>query len=296
VVGKGQPITASGTDALYPDVAKNGHELVYRTTHRGRQELWIRSLVDGHDHLLTSAEELSTPRWSDDGLVLAYRRLHRPATDNNPVEREIVLLSADGTHERLLTAAGPERLVPYGWSLDGASVLASCEHGPAKRLSICLLPLSAAPQAQAKSRIVASDPQRNLYQPTFSPNQKWIAFNATTADQGVSAIYVVPTDGGQWTSMTEGAFWDDKPRWSPDGRTLYFISNRSGFLNVWGRRFDAASGKPSGDAFRVTNFENPSERVYSPINTMELALTSDQMILPVVEATGAVWVLDNVDR
>jgi dipeptidyl aminopeptidase/acylaminoacyl peptidase len=186
--------------------------------------------------------------------------------------------------------------VPYGWSLDGASVLASCEHGPAKRQSVCLLPLSAAPQAQVKSRIVASDPERNLYQPTFSPNQRWIAFNATTADQGVSAIYVVATDGGPWTSMTDGAFWDDKPRWSPDGRTLYFISNRSGFLNVWGRRFDPASGQPSGDPFRVTNFENPSERVYSPVSTMELALTSDQMILPVVEATGAVWVLDNVDR
>ena len=55
-------------------------------------------------------------------------------------------------------------------------------------------------------------------------------------------------------------------------------------------------GKPSGDPFRVTNFENPSERVYSPVSTMELALTSDQMILPVVEASGAVWVLDDVDR
>jgi Tol biopolymer transport system component len=296
ILAKGEPITASGADSLYPDVARNGHELVYRTMHRGTQELRIRSLVDGQDRLLTSAQDLSVPRWSDDGRLLAYRRRHHSAPDSASLDTEIVLVSADGTHERLLTARGPERMVPYGWSVDGTNVVASCEHGPAKLQSICLLPLSAAPQAQKQSRLVASDPERNLYQATFSPNQRWIAFNAVTADQGVSAIYVVAAEGGQWTPLTEGSFWSDKPRWSPDGRTLYFISNRSGFLNVWGRRFDPASGKPSGEPFRVTNFENPSERVYSPVNTMELALTPDQMILPVVEASGAVWVLDNVDR
>jgi dipeptidyl aminopeptidase/acylaminoacyl peptidase len=143
-------------------------------------------------------------------------------------------------------------------------------------------------------RIVASDPDRNLYQATFSPNQQWIAFAATSP--GVSAIYVVSSEGGQWTAVTEGTYWDDKPRWSPDGKTLYFISNRSGFLNVWGRRFDLASGKPSGDPFRVTNLENPSERVSSPVNTMELAIAPNHMILPIVEASGSVWVLENIGR
>jgi len=27
-------------------------------------------------------------------------------------------------------------------------------------------------------------------------------------------------------------YWDDKPRWSPDGKTIYFVSNRTGFFNV----------------------------------------------------------------
>jgi Tol biopolymer transport system component/DNA-binding winged helix-turn-helix (wHTH) protein len=296
LLGKGEPITAAGTDALYPDVPENGSEVVYRTTHRGKHELWARSLVDGRDRLLAAAAELAVPRWSADGTMLAFRRLHAPVTDASRKEYEIVLLPAEGHHERLLTAPGPRPLTPYGWSPDGKWIVASCEHGPARRLSVCLLPLSAAPQAQDKMRVIATDPERNLYQATFSPDQRWIAFNAVSSDSSLSTIYVAAADGGQWTPITEGGFWDDKPRWSPDGRTLYFVSNRSGFLNVWGRRFDLAGGTPSGDPFRVTSFENPSERVYSVVNTMELALTPNQMILPIAEASGAVWVLENIDR
>jgi Tol biopolymer transport system component/DNA-binding winged helix-turn-helix (wHTH) protein len=296
LLGKGEPITAAGTDALYPDVPKDGSEVLYRTVRRGKNELWTRSLVDGHDRLLAAAAEIAAPRWSADGAMIAFRRLHAPATDVSPKEDEIVLLSADGRHERLLTAPGPKVLTPYGWSPDGKWIVASCEHGPAKRQGVCLLPVSAAPQAQDKMAVIASDPERNLYQATFSPDQRWIAFNAVSSEGSLSTIYVVAAEGGQWTEITEGASWDDKPRWSPDGGTLYFVSNRSGFLNAWGRRFDLTSGKPSGDPFRVTSFENPSERVYSAVNTMELALTPKQMILPIVEASGAVWVLDNADR
>ena len=73
-------------------------------------------------------------------------------------------------------------------------------------------------------RVIASDPDRNLYQATFSPNQKWIAFNATSP--GLSAIYVVSSEGGQWTVVTEGTFWDDKPRWSPDGKTILVLGGK----------------------------------------------------------------------
>ena len=55
--------------------------------------------------------------------------------------------------------------------------------------------------------------------------------------------------------MTDGESWDDKPRWSPDGRLIYFVAGRGGFFNVWGVGFlDAAKGKPVGKPFAVTSF------------------------------------------
>ena len=38
---------------------------------------------------------------------------------------------------------------------------------------------------------------------------------------------------------------------------IYFISNRGGYYNVWGTRFDPVNGKPEGEAFRVTNWKVP---------------------------------------
>ena len=94
-------------------------------------------------------------------------------------------------------------------------------------------------------RVIASHPEYHLWQGRFSPDGRWISFNTYKRTDGTaSTIYVVTPSGGPWIPITEGKYWDDKPRWSPDGKTIYFISNRTGFLNVWKAQFDPTSGKP----------------------------------------------------
>ena len=100
--------------------------------------------------------------------------------------------------------------------------------------------------------------------------------------------------GGPWIRITDGKHWDDKPRWSPDGKTIYFVSGRHGFFNVWGIRFDAVKGKPVGDPFQVTSFENPSLMVPTNIPPVELSLTQEKLVLTIAEVSGSIWILDNV--
>jgi hypothetical protein len=102
--------------------------------------------------------------------------------------------------------------------------------------------------------------------------------------------------GGPRTQITEGDHWDDKPRWSPDGRTLYFICNRGGFLNVWGRRFDPDGGQAVSESFRVTNLDSPGRMIFPHIGTLEITLSRDRLIVPITEVSGSVWMLDGVDR
>jgi len=112
----------------------------------------------------------------------------------------------------------------------------------------------------------------------------------------VSTIYTMPASGGPRTQITEGDHWDDKPRWSPDGRTIYFVCNRGGFFNVWGQRFDPDGGKPVGESFRVTSLENPGRMISSQIGILEITLSRDRLIVPITDVSGSLWMLESVDR
>jgi hypothetical protein len=109
-----------------------------------------------------------------------------------------------------------------------------------------------------------------------------------------SKLFVTRTSGGSRDQITDGKHWADKPHWSPDGKTIYFVSGRDGFYNVWGLRFDPSQGKPVGDAFRVTAFENPSLMIPLQIPAVYFSLAQDKLVLTMSQTTGSIWILDNV--
>jgi len=60
-----------------------------------------------------------------------------------------------------------------------------------------------------------------------SPDGKTIVFDP------LGDLYTLPMAGGKATRITSGMAWDCMPRWSPDGRTIAFISDRDGGDNLW---------------------------------------------------------------
>jgi tricorn protease-like protein len=129
----------------------------------------------------------------------------------------------------------------------------------------------------------------------LSPDGRWISFVAVPREPGTATLFVVPSTGGQWVQLTEGTFWDDKPRWSSDGRFIYFLSSRSGLLNIWAMSFDTAHGKP-GEPFRVTAFDDPRAVISPSVASMDLGVGRGRMVLPIAELSSSIWMLDNVDR
>ena len=60
-----------------------------------------------------------------------------------------------------------------------------------------------------------------------SPDGKTIVFDL------MGDLYTMPFEGGKATAITKGLAYDVHPRYSPDGKKLLFISDRSGADNVW---------------------------------------------------------------
>ena len=46
-------------------------------------------------------------------------------------------------------------------------------------------------------------------------------------------LYLLPIEGGQARSLTSGLPYDAQPRFSPDGKRVVFVSDRSGGDNLW---------------------------------------------------------------
>jgi Tol biopolymer transport system component/imidazolonepropionase-like amidohydrolase len=46
-------------------------------------------------------------------------------------------------------------------------------------------------------------------------------------------LYALPFAGGTARALTSGPAWDSQPRFSPDGRTIAFTSDRDGIENIW---------------------------------------------------------------
>ncbi|MBI1765375.1 MAG: PD40 domain-containing protein, partial [Acidobacteria bacterium] len=302
--GAGQPVTPVGLNTQGFDLTRDGKKLVFLVQRAEQRELWEKYFADGSEKMLLAGDEYtrSAPRWSRDGLRVAYVRSRPPSPERSQqytfnFEHAIVVLNEDSNNEQVLTAAHPRQGWPWDWTADQSAILASSGRQTPEHWGLFLFPLAAAPQAETQKQLLAARPAYDAFNARFSPDERWVCFiGVNRTDAGDAGLYAVPAQGGAWVRLTEGKFYDDKPRWSPDGQAFYFISNRSGFFNVWGRRFDPQAGQPVGEAFRVTNFESPGQMIPPTVVQIELALAADRLVAPIMEVAGSVWILENVDR
>jgi dipeptidyl aminopeptidase/acylaminoacyl peptidase len=120
-------------------------------------------------------------------------------------------------------------------------------------LAVSLSAASSSADAQARGLdardLVALD---RVSEPTLSPDGRRIAYTLREVDfeanKASTAIWLMPADGGaparRLTTKGSSAM---NPQWSPDGQQLYFLSSRSGTMQVWRLGLDGGEAQPVTD-------------------------------------------------
>ncbi|MFZ2490658.1 MAG: protein kinase [Thermoanaerobaculia bacterium] len=95
---------------------------------------------------------------------------------------------------------------------------------------------------------------RRILSPVPSPDGKWVALSTLGIQED---LFIVRSDGTGLRQITNDAYRDRVPRWSPDGKQLIFHSDRAGKYTLWTIRLD-------GSGLRQVTPEAMTEGVYSP--------------------------------
>lgn len=96
--------------------------------------------------------------------------------------------------------------------------------------------------APGPSRTVVIETEQTTWSNVdVSPDGKTLVFDM------LGDIYTVPIEGGDATPLSEGMQWDYQPRFSPDGRSIAFVSDRAGGDNLWLMKADGSEARAVTD-------------------------------------------------
>ncbi|HEV2115296.1 MAG TPA: hypothetical protein VGR48_04670 [Terriglobales bacterium] len=134
-----------------------------------------------------------------------------------------------------------------------------------RRILIAVFFLSSFCLAQAKRPFTFEDMMalQRVGEPQVSPDGRWVAFSAVKVDLKANTrtphLWVVPLAGGESRQITTGVAGEDRPRWSPHGKHLAYISSQDGSSQVWVADFDGNTGTVSGQPRRVTSISTEAD-------------------------------------
>lgn len=174
----------------------------------GRADVWIADLASNALTRMTFGGINISPAWSADG-----RRIFYATRDAGGAFHVVSHDVADRNAPAVDVAPGRTQVLPSSAAPDGRVALTSYTDG---RTTVMIVPA-----AGGTPRLLTDGPFDEAAA-AFSPDGRWLALES--AESGRTEVVVRSADGGRRIPMSTGG--GTHPRWSEDGRSIYFDSGR----------------------------------------------------------------------
>jgi Tol biopolymer transport system component len=211
-------------------------KIVYASRTGENWDIWIANRDGSESKQLTADGFIDQqPSVSGDGRYVVFQ-------SNRSGSRKIWRMDVDGSDLKQLTQGGTDDFSPV-CSPDGQFVLFTSERSG--KSAIWKVGIGGGQAVQLT--------QRASQLPTISPDGKLIAyFQTDEQSNNQPKLAVVSFEGGEPVKTV------DLPRsvqpiafaWMPDGRSVTYLDNASGILNVWSQPLDGSAPK------QLTNFKS----------------------------------------
>jgi Tol biopolymer transport system component/serine/threonine protein kinase len=276
--------TATGAEAS-ATWSPDGGRLAFESNQTGNWDIWVTQ-VGGAAAVNLTADHRGDdrlPSWSPDGNDIAFHSSREGGG--------VFVMPALGGPARKILSTPPPAIAPVlgwsapQWSRDGSELIAAFA-GPETTL---LVRLSFASQ-EITSVALEGRCTRGM---SWSPDGRILACAEGLPTYEVNRMWITSVAGGDRIFLTAGGeSLYASPSWSPDGRFLFFTSNRGGSMDLW-RQEIGTDGRPVRDAERVTTALGAIHARFSP-QSDTLAYASDQTIanawrVPILRERAATW-------
>jgi len=302
LTGNGQALTPEDLVLVSLRHARDGAALCYGAREVGRNQfqLFYTDLTTGGTTFVGEAWGGVISR-TGRRVVYPLTRTVSSSTGENPSagrEHALAIRDLDG-RERLVSRWLRGGLLPHDWAPDDEAILGSwLEQHKMNQNVLVIWPIGPM-LATRPERVLLESSGVNFWQARYSPDNRWVSFvaqrmrNPGTVEIGIAAAG--SNRATTWTRILEDHVWPDKPRWSPDGRTLYFLSRGAdGYFNLWGVPIDPARGAQTGKPLQVTHFSSPDWHIDRNMGDAEIGLASGRLVLPMQSVKGSIWLLSGV--
>jgi Tol biopolymer transport system component len=210
----------------------------------GRGNVWLHDLTTGEERRaiegrIPGGEWATVAQVSPDSGQIAYAWAIR--TDGR-LRHELRVADVNGSGTRTLMADQENPPLPKAWSPDGKRILILQKNPEGFGHSVVSV---------ADGSVKALTMRDHISNGCFSPDGRYIvAYRASTSGgqfvRTPGGLTLIPVDGSPPVPLFESSANNWGPFWSPDGRRIVFLSDRSGTVDLWSIRTNGgrAEGEP----------------------------------------------------